>query len=357
MPMRPFFFLFFLLVWGSCSTAKKSEEQSGRGTADEPEKLVVLQLNIWQEGTMVPGGFEAIVNEIAKSKAGFVMLSEVRNYNGVDFTAKLVQALRQKGVVYYSFRSDDSGLLSQYPITEHEAVYPLANDRGSIYKLVTQVGRQRVAVYTAHLDYTHYACYLPRGYDGVSWKKLPHPVTDTALIKQMNLASFRDEAIEKFLDNAKSEIANGALIFLGGDFNEPSHLDWTAATQNLYDHRGVVYPWDVSVRLQKAGFSDAFRRLHPSAVSHPGFTYPSDNEAAKLSSLTWAPAADERERIDFIYYYPDKKLALQQVQLVGSNRSIIRGERKEEQSEDAFVRPSGTWPSDHKGVMATFELK
>ena len=32
------------------------------------EKFTVLQWNIWQEGTVVPGGYDAIVNEIVRLK-------------------------------------------------------------------------------------------------------------------------------------------------------------------------------------------------------------------------------------------------------------------------------------------------
>ena len=31
--------------------------------AQSPQKITVLQWNIWQEGTLIPGGFEAIVDE------------------------------------------------------------------------------------------------------------------------------------------------------------------------------------------------------------------------------------------------------------------------------------------------------
>jgi len=32
----------------------------------------------------------------------------------------------------------------------------------------------------------------------------------------------------------------GNIILLGGDFNEPSHLDWKENTKNLWDHNGTV---------------------------------------------------------------------------------------------------------------------
>ena len=56
-----------------------------------------LQLNVWQEGTMVKGGYDALVDELARTDADFVMLSEVRNYDGTRFcdriTASLISAL------------------------------------------------------------------------------------------------------------------------------------------------------------------------------------------------------------------------------------------------------------------------
>lgn len=347
-------FLFFLLTLASCFALKVVPNSTLTDTDVRKAQIIVLQFNIWQEGTMIPGGFDAIVNEIIRSKADFVTLSEVRNYGGVDFTKKLVDALKEKGVTYYSFLSEDSGILSKSKIEEHKTIYPLRNDRGSIYKIVTMKDKQRIAVYTAHLDYTNYACFLPRGYDGFTWKKLPAPVTDTLKIKQMNTASFRMEAIHAFIRDAKEEISEGSLVFLGGDLNEPSHLDWTEETKNLYDHQGVVYHWDVSMLLANSGFVDSYRRKHPSPVTHPGFTYPSENKNAKVSSLTWAPMADERERIDFIYYYPAKKLHLHSSIILGSDSSIIRGERKNEETQDPFVVPLGVWPTDHKALISRF---
>ena len=38
----------------------------------------------------VPGGYDAIVNEIARLRPDFVTLSEVRNYENTNFTARLV---------------------------------------------------------------------------------------------------------------------------------------------------------------------------------------------------------------------------------------------------------------------------
>ena len=77
------------------------------------KEFTVLQWNIWQEGTVVEGGYEAIVNEIVRLKPDFVTFSEVRNYNQTRFCDRIVQSLSQKGETYYSFYSNDSGYGAQ----------------------------------------------------------------------------------------------------------------------------------------------------------------------------------------------------------------------------------------------------
>lgn len=56
-----------------------------------------MQFNIWQEGTQVSGGYDAIVNEIAAREPDFVTLSEVRNYNNTSFDQRIVASLKAKG--------------------------------------------------------------------------------------------------------------------------------------------------------------------------------------------------------------------------------------------------------------------
>ncbi|WP_142685826.1 endonuclease/exonuclease/phosphatase family protein [Chitinophaga polysaccharea] len=319
----------------------------------EDIRLSVFQLNIWQEGTVVPGGYNAIVDEIAAVDADFVTLSEVRNYNNTRLCDRLVASLNAKGKKYYSFLSQGAGLLSRYPITDSSVIF---SDNGAICKLVANVHGREVAVYSAHLDYLNYAVYLPRGYDGVTWRKMAAPCTNLDTIMASNLASKRDEGVAVFLQAAADDISRNRIVFLGGDFNEASHLDWTAATKDLYDHHGVVAPWTCSVMLQDKGFKDSYRVIYPSAVTHPGFTFPADNKAVDVKNLAWAPDADERERIDYIYFYPDKKLTLRKSAVVGPSGSIIRNRREKEQGQDYFLPPTGTWPTDHKGVLSIFRL-
>lgn len=339
---KPIFTLFLLLLTVLVNAKGKKE-------------LTVLQWNIWQEGTVVPGGYEAIVNEVVRLKPDFVTFSEVRNYEGTRFNDRIVEALKEKGLTYYSFYSYDSGLLSRYPLTDSLTVFPEKGDHGSIYKLTTMVDGHPIAVYTAHLDYQNCAYYNVRGYDGSTWKESALPASLDELL-QMNVASQRDDAIRLFLAEAEKDLRRGYSVILGGDFNEPSHRDWIEKNKDLYDHQGFVVPWTVTTLLENAGLVDAYRQVYPNPLTHPGFTYPSDNPLVKIEKLTWAPKADERERIDFIFYRSEVFKADKAV-VFGPNQSIARSQRVKEKSKDRFLKPLDVWPTDHKGVLVTFKLK
>lgn len=324
--------------------------------AKEKKEFTVLQWNIWQEGTMVEGGYEAIVNEIVRLQPDFVTFSEVRNYHNTNFTARLTASLKEKGLDYYSFYSYDSGLLSKYPITDSVTVYPEKDDHGSIYKMVSSIAGKRVAVYTAHLDYLNDAYYNVRGYDGSTWEEIPLPTSVEEVLK-VNDASLRDDAIRLFIADAKKEQEQGSIVILGGDFNEPSHLDWTEETKDLYAHNGLVIPWTVTTLLDEAGYIDVYRSLYPNPVTHPGITFPDDNPDKAIEKLTWTPKSDERERIDYIFYAPYEGLKLKDAIIFGHEGSIAYSKRVPNETEDRFLLPLGVWPTDHKGLLATFEIE
>ena len=318
-------------------------------------EFTVLQWNVWQEGTMVPGGYDAIVNEIVRLQPDFVTFSEVRNYHNTRFNDRIVASLKEKGLNYYSFYTYDTGLLSKHPITDSLTVFPENGDHGSIYKLTSSVDGHKVAVYTAHLDYLDCAYYNVRGYDGSSWKEIPIPTTVEEVLK-VNVASQRDDAIKMFIAEAKKDIANGYSVIVGGDFNEPSHLDWIEENKNLYDHNGLVIPWTVTTLLEKDGFIDTYRHIYPNPLTHPGFTYPADNPLKEPGKLTWAPKADERDRIDFIFYQ-GKDIEAKKAVIFGPKGSIVRNQRVQETSKDKFLLPLDVWPTDHKGLLVPFKMK
>lgn len=325
---------------------------------DRAAGLKVLQLNIWHEGSIVKGGFEAIVDEIVHLDPDVVFFSEVRNYDNRLFIPRILQALGKRGKNYYGESSGlDVGIIAKYRIAAQEEIYPDGGGCGSILRAAFSINGYKVAAYSAHLDYKNYACYMPRGYDGGTWKKMENPVTETDAVLSANRIAYREEAIQVFMKKAEKDIQENAIVLLGGDFNEPSHLDWQENTKHLWEHNGAVIPWDCSSLLLQNGFQDMYRDVYPNPVTHPGFTFPSDNQGVAVDKLSWAAEADERDRIDFIYYYPHRAIRPVSAYVVGPSSSIVKGVRVEEDTQDRFILPQGTWPSDHKGVLGVFEFR
>ena len=347
----PFLFAIFLII-----------THSG-GSVDEPTAatLRVMQLNIWQEGTSVPGGVDMIAEVILQAHADVVALSEVRNYHGEDWHAKILAALKTKApeiVFHGQFVAGDVGLLSRVPIA---SVAPVFNetkaDSGSIMAWrLTCPGQREVTVCSAHLDYKHYALNWVRGYHGgePDWKIAdenqdgePDRRNDAGAVLTYNRESRRGAAIEAFIAFAQAERQAGRAVILAGDFNEGSHLDWTENAKNFAGHYGAVLPWDNSLALIKAGFRDAWRTIYPDEIAHPGFSWPAT--AFEKKTTSWAPLSDERDRIDFIYCSDGLHPA--RAWMVGPRTCFI-GERKvDDPGEDPFLCADLPWPSDHKGIL------
>lgn len=337
-------FLALTIIFASCTSKQKTEE------------LRVLQINAWHQTKIVPNGFSGLVSIIEQTDPDIVLLCEIGGDEN-NFIPQLLDSLQVAGKSYYGLpTSQSAGIISKYKIDKQQSCcYP--DNNGPIVKTHIVTAGHTLAVYSAHLDYTHYECYLPRGYSGTTWEKLEAPIIDADTILAANRISERDESIAAFIEDAKIEISKGNLVLLGGDFNEPSHLDWQADTKDLRDHHGVIIDWDCSMMLTRMGMIDSYRELFPDAVNYPGFTFPSANEAVEINKLTWAPEADERDRIDFIYYYPNPAWSLISTSIVGPEETIAIGQVKEKDSSDSFIIPVGIWPTDHKANLAVFTVQ
>ncbi|WP_157110240.1 endonuclease/exonuclease/phosphatase family protein [Nocardia anaemiae] len=322
--------------------------------ASATREIRVLALNTWHSGSKVSNGTQLITDLIISTQASIVLLSEA-----TEATTTVAAELARRGHEFNAVPSHDTGILSVFPVED-------SADLRWMVKARLNIDGKRLTAYSAHLEYRWYACNLPRGYGpGVpapgefaehEWNMLPHgPVTDPAAIQRINAASGRPEVISDFLADAKAEIADGSSVIMGGDLNEPSLLDWTPATAKLFDHNGVVLAWETTRRLREAGFIDAYRSMYPDPVTHPGLTWPSDNVDVDVSELAWAPEADERDRVDYIFAH-GAALRLSAVGIIGPRGSIVRGTRLQEPSQDNFLATPARWGSDHKGIFATYHL-
>lgn len=348
-----YFLLFFLLGSNIFSSCQEEANPASTPTETFKGEIKVLALNTWHNGSQIHNGLLAVSRVILESEADIVLLSELPDSNN-DFIQKLQADLSIKGLEFSVYHPGGStGILSRFDISSVSATRS-----DYLIKCIVDIdAKTRLSLYAAHLDYTKYACYLPRGYSGTNWEKLSAPILDVDYILERNLMSQRDEAIAVFLKSAQNDLNMGNMVILGGDFNEPSHLDWTEAMGGYFDHQNLVIEWQNSRSLAQAGFKDSYRDMYPDPVIYPGITWPALNDQVALEKLVWTPEADDRERIDFIYYYPDERWRLKDVEIVGPIGSLAYGKPVlNNPGSDPIITPSGSWPSDHKAVKAILEI-
>jgi hypothetical protein len=138
---------------------------------------------------------------------------------------------------------------------------------------------------------------------------------------------------------ARDLVARGIPVFLVGDFNSPSWRDWTSETVGVLPQIGFPLKWPVSRAVERAGFVDSYRAVHPDPVADPGITWP----AARPELPGWNPGKTApRDRIDLVFAAGEAT----------ATDSILVGE-PDVPFVDVSVRP---WPTDHRGVVSAFTV-
>lgn len=219
------------------------------------------------------------------------------------------------------------------------------------------VSKGDIHVDSIHLPAENYAAWLPRGLEQHGFEgQIGEPNTDLQAIHALNIASGRTEKINHVIAAHDKDYADLPHL-VTGDFNEPSHLDWTEQTKDLYEHNGVVYAWDTTAKLEASGYTDTFRELYPDVVKNPGFTWssPVDGGSFKGSPI------DDRDRIDFTFYKSGKDADIKPIaiNLVGNEGFFVANKLVEKGgSQDDIILSEGipVWPTDHKGLHVTIEV-
>lgn len=144
----------------------------------------------------------------------------------------------------------------------------------------------------------------------------------------------------------------GENVILTGDFNESSHLDWTAGAAATGMDRWVENPtgrplrfkmeWKGSKLLAELGLRDAYRTAFPDEIARPGITWTPPYPAGTPGRR---PYPDQiLERIDMIYF-------------AGEGLEVVRAGVVGESGETCEIVHAGPWVSDHRAVVATFLLQ
>ena len=75
---------------------------------------------------------------------------------------------------------------------------------------------------------------------------------------------------------------------------------------------------------------------HPDVLNYPGFTFPADNPLVPVEKLTWTPKSDERDRIDYVFYYPYPAIELKDAVIFGPQGSIVKSQRQVKNQKTIF---------------------
>ncbi len=284
----------------------------------EESSVRVMSYNIYRGGTMRRQPLSQTAKVIQEAKADIVGMQEPKSPRGFN-TEKLANLLG-----WNHSTNPRKGII----LTRYEIVEELKN--GVKVKLPSG---QQAYIFSLHLPSSPYQPYQLLGIQP-TW----HKAKDTPLIKTEAEAieaakKARGGEVSALLNQIRDLPDKEAPVFVVGDFNEPSYLDWTEAAAKSGRHPiKVAYP--NSLAMIKAGFSDSYRSIYPDEMKNPGFT--------------WSPKykpddpTTHHDRIDFVYY-KGKDLKVTEVKIVGEN----------EENADIVVTP---YPSDHRAVVATLTL-
>ena len=322
------------------------------------KELRVLQMNTWCEGAIVDGdGFLGINKTLEEVNPDVVLFQEVR---GQKFIDNVIAYFKAKGKTYYGYSLNIStAILSKYPIQSVRSSEELGESSYAFVKAIVEIKDIEFAFYSMHLDWKHLSFYNLRGFDGNSetrpYTQIEPETNVDSLLAESN-KSRRSDEIYAVLADAKKEIDNQRIVILGGDFNEPSFLDWGGNTASMRDHNGLIVKWTCSSLLHQAGFKDTYREMYPDAVTHPGFTCNAGNKDVVKKELCWALGVDDRERIDQTYFYPDSRLKLVDAKIIGPKEDFWDNKIQFEPTEDEIITPNCIWPSDHKAVLSVFAI-
>jgi endonuclease/exonuclease/phosphatase family metal-dependent hydrolase len=290
--------------------------------------LKVLSFNIWGAGLHNGRILDDTVAVLRASGADVIGLQEVFRHARTDVPAgspaieeNIACAIARALAFHCHEQASEEGLhglnavLSRFPIRG-----PAAGGLGARI----DVGGREVAILNIHLPD---APYQPYQLTGIPYGDAP--MLTTAAQAEAAAGAARGAVVDR-LERAVAALGDAPVI-VTGDFNEPSHRDWTARAAAV-GLNPLHVAWPATARLEALGFVDAFRAVFPDEIAKAGHTW------------TVLPAARERhDRIDFVFAR-GRGLAVQSAAVVGENSA----------DSDIAISP---WPSDHRAVLAMLRFE
>ncbi|MCI0416001.1 endonuclease/exonuclease/phosphatase family protein [bacterium] len=262
--------------------------------ADEIE-IRVMTFNIWYGGEQV--SFAQTAGVIRAADPDLIGVQEP--------DGNLRQLAEAAG---FSFVDEKRNIISRYPLFD-----PDTDDQKAPYTFVLVRPDRIVAFANVHLTSN------PSGPDLLHEGRTPQEVLATE--RRVRLPE-----VQPYVKALGDLIARNIPVFFAGDFNTPSHQDWTKE----------AFEWPVTKSIADAGLRDSYREVHPDAAQKPGLTW------TPGYPHPWVKSSELHHRIDMIWS-GGKTSAVE---------SKIIGEVKNP-AVDIAVDP---YPSDHRAVVSTFRV-
>lgn len=298
--------------------------------AQAETQLTFMAFNIYGAGANTGASIDATVAAIKAAHPDVISISETRAEGnpctadtchpaGASRAAELAAAL---GMFFHEQTAPTPGLWANAVFSRYPILGATKDDLGA----VIDVNGRKVTVFSVNPD--DYP-YQPYQLLGIKYGEAPYVKTAAEAIDFAERT--RGKVFDALIADATAAEADGsAAVLIGGDFNEPSHRDWTDATVKA-GLQPLAVTWPGTSKLEAAGFVDLLRAVYPDPVAKP--------------AITWTPTtaandpADHHDRIDFVFA---KGASVKAVS------AAIVGEKAPE--ADIVVTP---WPSDHRAVVAT----
>jgi alkaline phosphatase D len=276
-----------------------------------------------------PEGKNRVLQLIRDTKPDLILWQE--SYQLQDNTQTLAQwTATQLG--WNAWQSDSAHLCIVTPF-QISKTHTHASFHG-VGATLTTPGNQSFIAWSTWIDSKN---YLP-------WHSQDHPTaTDAELLAVETSSSSRYKQTQDLLwrIDELDQLDSDLPILIGGDWNCPSHLDWTAATAALHPPPRNR-PLPVSRLLESTGFTDAYRSIHPDPVTHTGNTWSPLLEKRENSNLP-----DPPERIDRLY--------LKNPPATPGLRPIRATTLPNNWKTATLPRETSTFPSDHAAVLIELE--
>jgi len=286
------------------------------------ETLRVMTFNIWRGGEAGKYPLDQTVKVIRQAKADLVGIQESHGEERDGKRPDAARAIAEKLSWHHFDQGDeDNAVVSRYPIVAHTP-----KNMGVAVELPSG---KRVWLFNVHLAHAPYQPYqlLKIAYADA-------PFLDSAKQVERAARTARGHQVEALLHEIEGVRGQGTPIFITGDFNEPSALDWTDAVWRAGKCPACVH-WPTTAAVHEAGFFDAYRSARTDPLEWPGYTWtPTTAEDDRT---------DRHDRIDFVFVGGPN---------VRVDKAEVVGERRER--ADIVVSP---YPSDHRGVVATVAIE